>query len=193
MRSRRASRNTKSLGVRALRARPKNKSRSDLTNWRGPGHTSAPAVRRPVIDDPKDSTGLTVRRLGHDLSHQPVERDNPRRGLTTAKQLETVDIQGGQISPSSAPFILMLDLHGRSRLGRQRGEDEVIVAQGLSVPDSFIQIQDAPGFAGELGIARENPASVRWRTSFASDFATWTSTRRWSSRRPTSIGSMLYV
>ena len=66
-----------------------------------PGRTSSSAMRRSIVHNPKDPSGLGVRRLGHDLVDKPSKGSHPGLGLASTKQLGSVDIPGRQISPSA--------------------------------------------------------------------------------------------
>ena len=41
-----------------------------------------------------------------------------------------------------------------------RREDELVFAQGGALPVSFVEIEDPPGFAPKVRIAREDPTAV---------------------------------
>src|SRR5512136_739418 len=130
---------------------------------------------RAVVDDPKDTAGVTVRGLAHDLSHQAIEWFNTSALLATPENLCSVNIQGCQIGPGTTAGILMFDAGGLVRTwGQGRmltnacldagffvGTDhEFVGPEGLPLPLSRIQVEDAPGFGGEIGIARKYPAAM---------------------------------
>lgn len=128
-----------------------------------------------VVNNPKDPMGMAVGILIHDLLDQAVEGDNGAAGFATAVDLGLVDIPGGQIGPGSEASILMLDLEGRVGPGRQRGvatlagldggfliggQDELIRAQGLTLPNALVEIQQAAGLGEKVRIAGKQPATM---------------------------------
>ena len=133
------------------------------------------AMRRTVVQDPEDAASLVVRRLIHNLRDEPIERFDPIFSFAASKQFGAVDIKGSDVSPCSTAFVLMFHLHGQTRfsgkslvptvssldagflIGR---DDELVVLQRTTFPDSFVQIQDAPRFLREIRVAREDPAAV---------------------------------
>jgi hypothetical protein len=44
-------------------------------------------------------------------------------------------------------------------------EDEFILLEGTTIPDSFIEVQDSSGFAIKLGITGENPRPISPRAN----------------------------
>jgi hypothetical protein len=79
-----------------------------------------------------------------------------------------VDIQTGDVGPGSAPKILVLYLHRATRAAGAsgmfaspglnasffvRGDHELIILQRLPFPCAGIQIENAAGFVGKVGIA----------------------------------------
>ncbi len=136
-------------------------------------------MSRTVIHDPEDSPGLGVRGPGHDLVHQPIKRSNPVLGFAATKNSSLMDIEGGQLSPSSTALVLMLDPHRATGLanpsrmlaapgldtGLLVGRDhEFIVLESLTIPTTLIQIQNAACFKSKIGVAREDPGSMLPRT-----------------------------
>jgi hypothetical protein len=147
------------------------------SNWESlqARHASLTSMRRPVVEDPEDPAGVSIRCLSHDFSYQSVKGYNPGGGLAMTKKLEAMHVEGGQISPSPAAFIFVFHFHGRSGSGTQGGmearmgldaglligrNDELVVSQGLPIPQFFIEIQDTSGFLGELRITGKDPTAV---------------------------------
>ena len=64
------------------------------------------AMRGAVVDDPENAPSLTVGHLLHDLVDEAVEGGDARLGFTTAEQLGTMDIAGGEVGPSADAFEL---------------------------------------------------------------------------------------
>lgn len=119
--------------------------------------------------------GVAVRRLVHDLFDQAVEGDNGAAGFATAVDLGSVDIPGSQIGPGSEATVLMLDLEGRVRAGRQRGvatlaglnggfliggQDKLIRTQRLTFPKALVEIEQAAGLGEEVPVAGKQPAAI---------------------------------
>ena len=88
-------------------------------------------------------------------------------------------IPGGQVGPCPPTHVLMFDAHGLAGRGRQRPagtlasldtrllvcrDDELVVAQGDSVPVPFVEIQDPPRLDPEVRVAREDPTAMLPRT-----------------------------
>ena len=133
------------------------------------------AMGRAVVHYPEDAAGLVVRRLVHNLGDELIERVDAASPCATSKQLETVNIQSGDVGPGSTPRVFMFHLHGQTGLGWHSlmaspsglntgfligRQNELVILQRTSLPNSFVQIQNAPSFLREVGIARENPAAV---------------------------------
>ena len=75
------------------------------------------SVRRAVVDDPEDATGVVVGRSCHDLFNQPIERGNAILGFTAPEDSSVMHIQCRDIAPSTATKVLVLDPNGSC--GRQ--------------------------------------------------------------------------
>src|SRR5438876_4346457 len=132
-------------------------------------------MSRTVIHDPEDAPGFSVRGPRHDLVHQPIKRSNPVLGFAATENSGLMDIERGEVSPSSTALVLMLDPHRPTGLANPsrmfaatgldagllvRRDHELIVLEGLAVPTALIQIQNAARFRGEIGVAREDPGSM---------------------------------
>lgn len=138
-------------------------------------NTAGAPMRRAIVHDPKDTSGLVIGRLRHDLSNKAVKGRDSTALFTAAKHFGSVDIQCRQIGPCTTALILMFDLHRRAGLGGLGGIDagsgldaglfiggqnKFIVLEQLLFPNPFVQIEDTTGFCGELRIARKDPAAV---------------------------------
>jgi len=154
--------------------RPMDKNQVGITLLQA-GNGAWAAMSRPVIDDPKDSPRLRIRRLAHHLGYEPIKRRYATFSLAAAKELGTMDIQRRMIGPGPAAGVFVFHLYGRVRLSRTgrmsspAGLDagfligrqhELVVFERLPVPHSFIKIQDASRFQGKVGIPREYPRAV---------------------------------
>jgi len=132
------------------------------------------AMNGAIVDDPEDASGITVRWPGHDLVDQRVKRHDPVFGFATTEYPAVVNVQSGQVCPGTATLILVFDAHGRTSTtwpGRMLaspclntsfligGNDELIAPEGFTVPLALVEIENARGFEGEVGIAWEHPTS----------------------------------
>ena len=87
----------------------------------------------------------------------------------------STDIPSRQIGHRTAAFVFVLDPHRPARRWRQtrvfppprldaglfvRRQHAIGVAERPALPDTLIQIQDAPGFLGKLRVSREDPAEA---------------------------------
>ena len=77
--------------------------------------SSETSMRRAVVHDPEDATGVVIRWPRHHLFDEPVKRGDAIPGFTAAKDAGMVDIQGGDISPGAAAGVLVLDVHRSTR------------------------------------------------------------------------------
>jgi len=109
------------------------------------------------------------------LVHQPIKRSNPVLGFAATENSSLMDIECGEVSPSSRTLVLVLDPHWATGLANPsrmlavpglnaglliRRDHELVVLQGLAVPTTLIQIQNAARFSGKIGVAREDPGSM---------------------------------
>lgn len=138
-------------------------------------HGTVAPMSRTVIHDPEDAPGFSVRGTRHDLVHQPIKRSNPVLGFAATEDSSLMDIERGEVGPSSAALVLMLDPHRATGLANPsrvlaapgldtgllvRRDHEFIVLQGVTAPTALIQIQNAARFRGKIGVAREDPGSM---------------------------------
>jgi len=132
-------------------------------------------VSRTVTDDPEDTASIIVGRASHYLLDEAVKGCDAVLELAAPKDPGVVDIQTGDVGPGSAPKILVLYLHRATRAAGAsgmfaspglnagffvRGDHELIILQRLPFPCASIQIENAAGFVGKVGIAREDPTAV---------------------------------
>ena len=137
------------------------------------------AMSRAVIHDPKDALSRFIGFAAHDLSDQAIGGSNATLFFTVSKELSLVDVPSCQIGPSTFAEILVLHPHGSASSDGQswlfataclntgflvRAEDELRSMQRFALPDAGIEIEDAPGFAREIGIRWKDPTAVLPRT-----------------------------
>jgi hypothetical protein len=111
----------------------------------------------------------------HDFADKPVHRGDAAVDFAAAEDLGAMDITGCQVGPSTFAEVLMLDACRAFGRRRQRrlfpaaglntrlfvsGDDVIIGAKFGALPDAFIEIEDRPGFVGEVWIAGEDPTSM---------------------------------
>ena len=151
-------------------------------NVRPLGHEPAVAALAPmggaVVHDPEHAASRTIGFLGHDLGDQTLEGRNASGVLTSSEDSGAPNIPGCQVGKGAAPGIGMFDAHGVARPRREArmfpaagldaglfvGRHHAIgIAEGASLPDAFIEIQDGAGLLGKVGISGENPTSVKPR------------------------------
>lgn len=138
------------------------------------------AMGRAVIHDPENTFSGFVGFAPHHLRDEPIGGSNATFLFTVSEELGTMDVPSRQIGPSAFPEILMLDAHGSAGGSRQTGvltasrlntgfficgDDELRTMQGFTLPDSSVEIENASGFASEVGIARKDPTSMLPRTN----------------------------
>src|SRR5271166_5836905 len=133
------------------------------------------AVRGTVIHDPENPIGRTVGLTSHHLIDQAAERGDTGLRFASTKNSSAADIPGSEVLQSPTPPIFVLNAHWTARTSRQsrvtpdagldarllvRADDVVPAAQRLTVPQAGVQVQDAPGFVGELWVAGKDPVLV---------------------------------
>ena len=133
------------------------------------------AMRGAVVDDPEDAPSVAVGRLLHDLVDEALERGDAGLGFAAAEQLGTMDIAGGEVGLGGEGFVFVLDVGGLAGFGGRCGmpaltrldggflvgrDDAIGLVQGSTQPSAVIEVEDATGLVGEVGVAREDPAAV---------------------------------
>ena len=128
-----------------------------------------------IVHDPKDAASGFVGFLAHDFGDKPVHRGDAALDFASAEDLGAMDIPGCQVGPGAFAEVLMLDACRAVGCRRQRrlfpaaglntrlfvrGDDVIIGAKFGTLPDAFIEIEDRPGFVGEVRIAGKDPASM---------------------------------
>src|SRR5436309_13757684 len=113
------------------------------------------AMRGAVIDNPEDTASVVIRRPRHNLIHEAIKRSDATASLASTKDFGAVNIESGQVGPSSASFVFMFDFHGRLRLRRHSGvkpatclnaclfiggNHKFVVTKRLSAPNPLIQV-----------------------------------------------------
>lgn len=144
-----------------------------------PLHTGCPPMGGTIVNNPEHAAGLGIGRVGHNPVDQAIKGHNAALRLAVSEKPGPVDVQGRQVSERSAPLVLMFDLHrlaGLGWLGRMDasagldagffvgGNDELVLLQGLALPDSLVEIQQASGFEGELRVTGKNPTAMKPRS-----------------------------
>ena len=109
----------------------------------------------------------------HHLGDEVIEGDDGDLGDDVAEEPGTVDIPRRDIGADAMAAVLVLDPHGAARTRRRDrmaagvdrdlrlfvgADDELVPAEGATVPLPVIEVEDASRLGPELGIAREDPA-----------------------------------
>ena len=130
---------------------------------------------RAVVDNPEHATSIVVRWPGHYLLDQAVKGLDAVLRFAATKDPGMVDIQSRNISPGPAAKVLVLDLHSGPRAAGASGvfalpcldsgflvgrDHELIIFQRFTFPFTGIQIQQAAGLVGEVGITWEDATTV---------------------------------
>ena len=142
-------------------------------------HTGDSSMGGTIINNPEHATRLAIGGLVHHLIDQVVKGDNAALRWAVAEELGVMDIQGRHIGQRPTPLVLMFHLHRLARLGSLGGMDasaslnaglligrnhELVLLQGLVLPDSLVKIQQPSGFGRELRIPRKNPTAMKPRS-----------------------------
>ena len=137
------------------------------------------AMSRAVIHDPKDTLGGFIRFTAHNRSDEPIGGSNATVFFAVSEDLGSMDVPSCQIGPSTLTEILMLNPHASANGNGQGGllatsrlntgffvrrDNEFRTMQRFSLPDASVEIEDASGFASEIGIAWKDPTTVLPRT-----------------------------
>ena len=132
-------------------------------------------MRGSVVENPEHAPGVAVWGLGHHLGDQSLKRLDARRELTPTEQLGAVHIQRGEIGPGASPRVLVFNPDGLARPRRRRGvdadaglnarflvgrDDKLIRPERAALVSPGIEIENAAGFHGKIGIAREDPGAM---------------------------------
>ena len=136
---------------------------------------SGATMRRAVVHDPEDATGVVIGRSCHHLLDKAVKGCDAILRFTAAIDSGAVDIQGGDIGPGTAAGVFVLDMHGSARPTTLRGmlaaaglnagffiggDHEFIILQRSVLPLAGVEIQHAPGLGGEVRVTGEDPTTV---------------------------------
>lgn len=134
-----------------------------------PGQTLDAArstMRRAVVDDPEDASGIAIGRLAHDLSDEATEGFDARSLFAASEDLRPMHIERGKIGPCSGTLIFVfhpgtspwargggrMQAHARLNAGLLVGaDDELVPAQPATFPAPLVEIENAPGFAAKSG------------------------------------------
>lgn len=137
------------------------------------------SMRRTVVDDPEDPSGITVGTALHDLIHEAIKGCDATVAFATTKDLGAVDIEGRQISPRAEPLVFVFDSHGPAGLWGQglmvsearlnaslfvRTENELIGPEFTALPEALVEIQEPTRLRLEVWVSRKDPAAVLPRT-----------------------------
>ena len=132
-------------------------------------------VRRPVVENPENPSGGTVRFTCHHVLNQTHKGYDPGLGLAPAEQFCPSHVPGGKIA--QRPFSRVFKLHflslsfscakthmfSMSRLNARlfiSGDHKIARPQWKSIPYPLIEIQNSAGLLLELGIPGKDPAPV---------------------------------
>ena len=137
-------------------------------------HRLLPAMARPVVHNPKDPAGGTLRLLAHDLGDQTVKRLDTGFLLAAPEDFGAPYVPGRQISPSSFPLILVLHLLRALRDRRQGSvpsptgldagllvgtQNGVARRQRSAFPQPLVEVENSSGLFDAGRMARENPTA----------------------------------
>ena len=133
------------------------------------------AMSRAVVHDPKDALGGFIRFTAHPLRDEPIGGSNATVFFAVSEDLGSMDVPSCPIGPSTLAEILMLNPHASASGNGQGGlfatsrlntgffvgrDHEFRTLQRFPLPDASVEIEDAPGFASEIGIAWKDPTTV---------------------------------
>jgi hypothetical protein len=119
-----------------------------------------------IIHDPEDAASGLVRLLAHYFTDEALNRGHPVFDFAAAEDLGAMNVPGRQIGPGAFAKVLMLDLRGAVRRGRQRRlfsasslntrllvrrDHEVISTQWSALPNALVEVEDGPALAAKLG------------------------------------------
>jgi hypothetical protein len=158
--------------------------RSVNGNNRGPAVLEAldaplAAMRRAIVENPKDALGRPIGLLTQHFRDQTVERFDAVLPSTAAEHFGPTDIPSCEVDPGPLSLVFALHPGGFPGAGRKRavqsvtglnaglfigGEHVIPGSQGLSLPEALLEIEDRASFFHEQRIARKNPGSIAPRT-----------------------------
>src|SRR2546421_12968962 len=69
------------------------------------------STRRTVVDDAENPSRPAIGMLLHDLIVQAIKGGDSGFSFAATEEFGLVDVQGGQIGPSSQALVFMLDFH----------------------------------------------------------------------------------
>ena len=153
-------------------------------NYRGPAVLEAldaplAAMRRAIVENPKDALGRPIGLLTHHFPDQTVERFDAVLPSTAAEHFGPTDIPSCEVDPGPFPLVFAFYPGGFPWAGREGamesatglnaglfvgGEHIIPGPQGLSLPEALIEIEDGTGLFDKQGITRKNPGSIPPRT-----------------------------
>jgi hypothetical protein len=123
----------------------------------------------------KDAASIIVRRSSHYLLHEAVKGFDAVLGFAATKDSDVVDIQAGDVGPSPATKVFVLNLHRATRAAGARRvfappglhagflvrrDHELVILQRTAFPGTAVKIENATGFIRKVGIAWEDPTAV---------------------------------
>jgi hypothetical protein len=109
------------------------------------------------------------------LVDEPVERSNAGRGFATTIDFGAPHIPGSQVSPGTEPLVFVLDAGQSMGLRSLRSvtamsglnagflvsaDDAVVRAQGLSFPETFVEVQNASCLQLKGWVTGKDPSSI---------------------------------
>lgn len=111
------------------------------------------SMRRTIVNNPEDPSGLAVGTLAHHLTDETVKGGDAIFAFAATEESGTMDIQSGEIGPGPESLVFVLDFHRLPRLcgqGRRfsgaclnaglfiRTDDELVGAEFTTLPDALV-------------------------------------------------------
>lgn len=140
-----------------------------------PSDSLLTAVDGTVVDYPEDPPGRPVRLATHDLSDKLIKGFDGGAIDDVSEEHGSVDVPCSVIGAGAVSSVLVLKPHwfaGSWRRGLMASltnlkagffvgrENEVIVIQGLAIPDALIEVKNAACLGSEVRISGKNPAAT---------------------------------
>ena len=75
------------------------------------GDGSLATVRAPIVDDPKDTPGVVVRKTSHDLLNKTIKGSDASGCFAAAKDTGTMHVERCDVGPCAATTIFVFDAH----------------------------------------------------------------------------------